>query len=289
MSGGIRARAQAGSAGGALGAAIVGALLASAAPAGIPPEVPVPSAVRLLVGGERPEAAGAIYAFLREAAPPAWAGPGYDALKDRVLMRLAAMPDPFPGMATELAAVVGDREADPIGRVYAAQYLVPVYERFAAAPGWRDSPEAAAVRATLYEAAADPDPRLQGTALLHLADAVESRAGFDRARIAGLALERLADEDAPALVRSAALHVGAALGLADALPAARAQAARMQPVHVRLAAIHALGILGDADDTAPLRQWLDHPRHREVHAAVAAALRRIEARLAILETKEQEI
>ncbi|MBU4459501.1 MAG: hypothetical protein KJ579_02945 [Verrucomicrobia bacterium] len=234
----------------------------------------LPPAVRELIGQGRLTDLAAIRAFLCSAPPDESLAPDMASAKDQVLKRLTELPEPPPGMLASLCGVLDDPSAEPIGRIYTAQYISLLYPRYAAL---KRTDELRRAGECLHAALGARDPVLVGTALLQLGELCGAYAELDPDRIAAGALVILRDAESkpPALV--SAMQVCAKLRVASSLPLARHWLASNRSFPERASALRLLGEVGERAD---LDAFLAQRGKRDPLAiARQAAARRIEERL----------
>ncbi len=178
--------------------------------------------------------------------------PGEATLKNDLLNVLRRQDQPVQGLAATLRAIYENPAQSLTMRDYALQHLTALGED----------------PATLWQATAERDSSLAGTALLALA-----RAGEDPARLTALALRIASDTTACEQARLPALRVCAQFGCPEAAPLARELLHARAGFSLKLAAIATLGELGDADDIPVLRELqASGPRWFQPATARALAL-----------------
>ena len=148
----------------------------------------------------------------------------------------------LPDLVPRLCAMYRDKTQDRTWRDYCIQFLGQ------ACPAASEADRALAL-ATIHEAAAIHTLPTAGTALIALSNNL-SAPGIDPDRLAQLAVALAADPDASPGARMTAFAVCARLRVPEALPHARSAAAgtTAESVTVRMAAIAAIGTLGDHTD-----------------------------------------
>ncbi|MDZ4199934.1 MAG: hypothetical protein U1E27_11710, partial [Kiritimatiellia bacterium] len=235
--------------------------------------VSYPLAVRELLDKKQWAPIEPLAEFLRRTPSGEESGEDLSGVKDAVLMRISEGSVPRPGWLRALCEIIEDPAADPVGRVYCAQYVSLLYPVFARTPAV--SEEAKRARATLREALNSPDDYLSGTALLQLATLVEHHPELDRARVETEALDMLRQQRRGAPARVAALQVCARLRVVEALPLIRSLLVTAENAAESASAFHALGILGEPGDIDLLRTLPNRPI---LPQARDAALRSLERR-----------
>lgn len=196
--------------------------------------------------------------------------------KDRLLTRLAAGNTNPPGLLCSLCGVMEDTEADPIARVYIAQYLSLLIPR--ASPKGGEMPaEATEAVASLHRMATSPEPLLSATALLQLGELCRQDSRLDASRVKQIALACLNNPDAAPAPTISALQVCALLSVEEALPIAWARLAARRTAGEQTSAYRAIGALGGLADLERLKTLVNHsfPDARE------QAVRQLESRLNI--------
>lgn len=191
-----------------------------------------------------------------------------NALKNDVANLLRAQvrfPDVLPW---RLAAMWRDPLHDEVWRDYCIQHAGAAWPRIANKAA-RDE-----VRAVLWEAAADPAAPGSGTALIALRNLADSGAEA-RVKVAARAAASAESGAAPEGVRVTSLQIAAELGAPGAAALARPILSdRSQPVHLRMSAVAALGMTGDASDLPALKALAETSDPR-LRAAASSALRRL--------------
>jgi hypothetical protein len=170
-------------------------------------------------------------------------------LKNDVMKLLGRQPAPDPDLAATLVAIFRDRAQDPVIRDYAIQHL---------GAGYAAVPDATRqdVRDALWEAAAETESHIGGTALIALESARAADRSVETADLSRRLVTTLADPRASPAARIAALGVSAMVPAPTALPSIRSLLSQPQEEPLLLAALHALGKLGDgAEDRALLARY----------------------------------
>lgn len=253
-----------------LGLGAGAAVAQSRASAAKPAESLAPPAVCELIGQGRVTDLDAVLAFLRNAPPTL----SLDLAKDQVLKRLTELPELPPGMLASLCGIVDDPNAEPLGRIYTAQYISLLYPRYAAL---HRGDELRRAGESLHRALGARDPVLVGTALLQLGELCGAHAELDPDRIAAAALAILGDAESKPPVLVSAMQVCAKLRVESALPLARNWLASNRSFPERASALRLLGEVGERSDMDAL--LTQSGRKDPLAAARHAAVRRIEQRL----------
>jgi hypothetical protein len=163
-------------------------------------------------------------------------------LKNNLLDALCAINPPPAGLGDVLAQIYRNRQQDDVVRDYAVQHMTAYYEQTTTQP---DNAKAQQnIEKALWEAVAETDDSIGGTALLALKRLSQEYPGFDQQKIASTALQMAGDESAGELSHITSLQVCAQLGVADALPLALQAAQTGETISVKLSAIGVLGSLG---------------------------------------------
>ena len=220
-------------------------------------------------------------------------------LRNEILDKLAAQRAVPVGMPDLLAGIYQDRHQDVVMRDYAVQHIPPIYGKLSA-------PDRATLQTTLWEATSETDGTIAGTSLLALlavtaaapdgsprlasAETVSSvspsgdSSGFtteiDRGRLAETVLRLASDKHCGELSQLTALSVCGRLKIAASLPVVTDVARRGSDVTLRLAAIAALGDLGEAT-TVGLLEELSQGSETRLRVAAKAALGRLKKRVGI--------
>jgi hypothetical protein len=183
---------------------------------------------------------------------------------------LRQQKNPPADLPEVLQRIYSDPDTDILIRGYAVQHIGHLLI---------DQPYQARTGDMLWEAAAMATEPFAGMALIAL-DRLHRKIGFDDERLHAAALRIATAPDAVPAARMCALDVCARRTVAEALPHARELAGSEHPLSVRLAAIHALGLLGQAADREQLIHWsLDEGTHHQ--AAAVQALKKLEQRLVL--------
>lgn len=182
-------------------------------------------------------------------------------LSEILFQNLRLQQDPLPDLPGVLQAIYRDTGTDIIIRGYAVQHI----------GSWQlEHPHDPEVEAMLWEAATMDAEPFAGMALIAIDQLVDAGQPIDDQHLDTLSLRIAANPAAHGAARMCALDVCARSGTRQALPAARQLSAPATPLYLRLAAIHAIGLLGDSADAALLTQWSqDEGSHHQIAATKA--------------------
>ena len=215
----------------------------------------------------------ALYAFLLQPDPSDHEQSG-QVLKNHLLDRLCELDPLSTGLAEVLTGMYHDKNQDIVLRDYAVQHLAAYYEQLEITRQ-NDPQVQQTVQGVFWEALAETDSSIAGTALLALTRLSEGRSEFDQNRIRAAALQLAGAGQAGELTRSTALQVSARLGTKEALPVLMQVAADGGTLPLRISAIGALGTLGAPEAVSLLNTFLAGPEAR-LKLPARQALRQIE-------------
>lgn len=180
--------------------------------------------------------------YLRSPLPPINFHAGEFVVRNDIMAHLVQQQQGLDKLSQILSGLALDPAQNSVMRAYAVQHLFLLYE----------NPSSTALRSgirqALFSALADTSSTTAGTALLALdrLAALDASVTVDDLKAASVKL--LLDPDVSPDSRSAACEIAARHNAPEALPALR-EAARSAPIlSLRLAAINALGRLGDSSD-----------------------------------------
>ena len=223
----------------------------------------------------------AVYAFLRQKS-------GLDngqleqVVKNRLMDVLCALNPPPPGLLDLLTQIHHDPDQNGVLRDYAVQHVAAFYQQMEIATDVDPQDKStglAAARKILWDALAETDSSIAGTALLGLTRlSKESPAAFDPRQIGGVAEQMAGPATLGELTRITAIQVCAQLNVQDALPVIQAAVQNGQTMTVRISAIGALGRLGGAEAIPLLNSVLQGTEER-LKLPAQHALNQIENRL----------
>jgi HEAT repeat protein len=176
-------------------------------------------------------------------------------------------------MGELLAAIHQDHSQHPVLRDYALQHLAALFETLETreiSHGMRIE-----IQHLLWTALRETDSSIAGTALLALARLSEGRAEeFNRTQINRTALRLASDSSAGELARISAFQVCGRLHVNEAMPVLLEVAQMGETVALRVAAISALGSVGDSSAISALQTVATSPVQR-LAAPAQVALNRI--------------
>jgi hypothetical protein len=197
-------------------------------------------------------------------------------IKNRLMDVLCAMDPALPDLGEALREIYQDAQQNEVIRDYAVQHLATYYQL---ADGQITPTEEQNIRQTLWEALAETQTSIAGTALLALNRLSGEFPGFDQSLLATQAVSLAADSTAGELTHVSALQVCARMSLANALPVAVQAANSGETVAVKMSAINVIGQDGGAQQIALLKQFLTMNDGR-LQMVAQTALQKIESRLA---------
>jgi hypothetical protein len=216
-----------------------------------------------------------IQAFLAYLAVPAASVPADRSrenwLRNEMMDKLVETPALPSGLVQVLVSIYQDPAQDVVMRDYAVQHMGPVYARAGA-------PEQAVLQTALWQAAEETASSVAGTALLVLSDLAPDYREFERGKLEKVALRLAGDDHCGELSRITALQVCGRLGLKEASPVMLQLARTAGSVPLQIAAIAALGDVGNEEARACLRQLAQQPEPR-LEPALETALRKLNERL----------
>jgi len=237
-------------------------------------------AVRALSAGLTAAELAPVMEFLRERHAEDETQVGH-VLKNDLMDALVAQQTPQASLAELFTGIYQNPDQNTVIRDYAIQHLSTLSERLGESPaGWGTDQVAAQrrqIRDALWEAAADSQSSIAGTALIGLTRLSESDADVDRGRLGQSALKLAGSEATQSAARITALQVCARLQVTQALPLLAQVAENGTDVPLRLSAIGALGLMGGRVEAGLLRRISEAGDERLAPVA-AVALRRIQER-----------
>jgi len=194
-------------------------------------------------------------------------------LRNVLMDKLAESPALPAGLVGMLVAIYQDPAQDIVMRDYAVQHLTPVYAQASAE-------EKVAVQQTLWAAVAETDSSIAGTALLALRDLGEAHPEFEPTKLGAAALKLAEDDRSGELSRITAVQLCGRMGIHQVAPILRQLAQTSDNIPLQIAAIAALGDVGDAAERDYLRQLANQPEPR-LRLALETALKKLNRRLGI--------
>jgi hypothetical protein len=187
------------------------------------------------------------------------------AFKNEVATALLRQQPQLEQLPWHLMRMYADEQQGEVWRDYCIQHLGTLYNR-------ADSPTRRVIADLFWKATEQKDGTIAGTTLLALEDNVH-KADIPRERLAARALVIAQDETFGPEPRATALQVCVLLNERRALIPARHIARTQSPTILRISAIGALGLLGDAEDLAILQPLTRDEDMRLRQAAIAAVKR----------------
>ena len=214
------------------------------------------------------------YAYLRSPSPTGAENRDQENwLRNEMMDKLAETPTLPAGLAGVLVAIYRDPAQDLVMRDYAVQHVTPVYARASAE-------EKATLQQILWSAVAETDSSIAGTALLALRDLATDHREIQANKLGEAALKLAVDDHCGELSRITALQVCGRLGLNQAAPLLLQLARNPGSVSMQIAAIAALGDVGNQEARNYLRQLAIHSESRLL-PALETALKKLNGRLGI--------
>lgn len=177
------------------------------------------------------------------------------------------------GLAGVLVSIYQDPAQDIVMRDYAIQHMNPAYER-------ASSDEKAILQQTLWQAVEQTESSIAGTALLALRDLAQDHSEFDPNKLGEVALKLAGDDRTGELSRITALQICGRMGINQAAPLMLQLAQKTGSVPLKIAAIAALGDVGNDEARHYLRQLAVKSEPRLL-PALETALKKMNGRLGI--------
>ncbi len=188
-------------------------------------------------------------------------------LRNEMLDAMVQQPTVPDNLADLLLTIYQNRNQDAVMRDYSLQHMVPAYQHVS-------DQERASFRKILWEALAETDTSIAGTALLALMDISQLDPAIDKARIASVAASLTADDGCCELARITAVQVCGRLKVERAALDVMRLAEKATDTPLRLAATAALADYGSPSAFNLLVKLEQSEDPRQV-LAVQSALRRI--------------
>jgi len=237
------------------------------------------NSARTAVTNLAPAEVEALRAFLLKRSPLDETQEGH-VLKNALLDSVCELRSPPSELVDAIIQVYHDQSQDEVIRDYAVQHMAALHEQIddnSSSENNNRQGELAKLRSVLWEAVGETDGSIAGTAILGLSHLSERSGDFNTDKIAETALRLATKEGVSELTRITALQVCASLGAAQALPVVTELAQRGETMPIRISAIGALGLLGEAGSKPFLNSLVesDEVRFRE---PALQALRRITQR-----------
>lgn len=203
----------------------------------------------------------------------------YNSLKNEVLDQLVRQRPMKSGLGSLIVRMYRDHQFDSMWRDYCVQHFAVYYEaRWPGGSPPAGDGEARMIRDALGEAVRETDSTIAGSALIGMERLSRRYPEMDRAVVANLALSLALSDASPAATRTTALQLCGVMQQREALPVARRMALGATPLTLQLAAVSALGELGDATDAVLLRQLASSNSYVYIRTAASSALQRLSSR-----------
>ena len=191
-------------------------------------------------------------------------------LRNELMDKLTAQAALPRDLVQVLVAIYQDPAQDVVSRDYAVQHMRPAYVQ--AGPEDR-----VVLQQALWNAVAETDSSIAGTALLALQDLTRDYQEIEPDRLGEAALSLAGDERCGELSRITAVQVCGRLGLQQAGPLLLQLAQNAASVPLQIASIAALGDVGDETARSYLQERAGQADPR-LRPAVQAALNKINKR-----------
>jgi hypothetical protein len=192
-------------------------------------------------------------------------------LRNVMMDKLAEQPNAPTNFARVLVSIFQDKEQDVVMRDYAVQHMTPIYERTTAE-------EKTLLRQTLWQAVEETGSSIAGTALLALGDLAQDQPEIEKNKLAEAALKMAGDQQCGELSRVTAVQVCGRMGMSEAAPVALELAQNAGSIPLQIAAIAALGDMGDQQARAYLQQ-INADSEPRLKPAIETALKKMNKRL----------
>jgi HEAT repeats len=213
-----------------------------------------------------------LYAYLAApATSPAGDRPRENWLRNEMMDKLVEAPVLPAGLVRLLVSIYQDPAQDVVMRDYAVQHMAPVYARASAE-------EQVLLQNALWQSVAETGSSIAGTGLLALSDLAPDHREFEPGKVGEVALKLAGDDRSGELSRITALQICGRLGLKEAAPLMLQVARTAGSIPLQIAAIAALGDVGNEEARAYLRQLAVQPEPRLL-PALGTALRKLNERL----------
>ncbi len=223
----------------------------------------------------RPEVE-ALFGFLLEKHPEDDTQRGH-ILKSDLMDALCVQPNLQPDLTKVLAELYHDHDQNVVIRDYAVQHLALLDERLTEALAWSSSQietQRQLIETLLWEASAETDSSIGGTALLALMRSLNPNDQPSQERLGTTALRRANDPAISPLARVTAIQVCAQIQVHAALPHLSRTAAQDPNLTIRISAIGALGQIGNANTIEVLKK-IAREQNPRLDPAVTLALARL--------------
>lgn len=191
------------------------------------------------------------------------------------LLRQKVLP---AGIGEQLVKMYRDRNHDVIWRGYCVQFFGDYYDKaWPAGADTNPDPLRKQFEAAYWEALAETDSQIAGTALIGIELLSRKHPELDRTKIGRKALDLATDQKMNANTRLTAIQVCAVMGLKEVLQTARIEAQAGENTILRVAAISAIGQVGSPED-ADLLQGIAASSDQYPAKAAAKALEHLRRR-----------
>jgi HEAT repeat protein len=223
----------------------------------------------------RPEVE-ALFGFLLEKHPEDDTQRGH-VLKSDLMDALCAQSNLQPDLTKVLAELYHDLDQNVVIRDYAVQHLALLDERLTEGVSWSSSEietQGQLIERLLWEASAESDSSIGGTALLALMRSLKTNDQLAQERLASTALRLANDRAISPLARISAIQVCGQIQVHAALPHLCRTAEQDSNFTVRISAIGALGQIGNANTVEVLKK-IAREQNPRLDAAVTVALARL--------------
>ncbi len=177
------------------------------------------------------------------------------------------------GLSQVLVKIYQDPAQDIVMRDYAVQHITPVYARASVE-------EKTALQQVLWQAVEETDSSIAGTALLALSDLAPEHSELDQKKLNEAALKMAGDERCGELSRITALQLCGRMGIAESAPLLLQVAQKAKSVPLQIAAIAALGDVGN-DEAQNFLKHLDAQPESRLGPALETALKKLNQRRGI--------
>ncbi len=192
-----------------------------------------------------------------------------------VLLRQENLPE---GIGIRLVKMFSDSEHSDVWRDYCIQYLAPYYQRkWPAGKQLSDDPERKTIEQAYWDATAQADRSFAGTALIGLDILSRTFTNIPRNKVEESAVRIATDDSAAEPARITALVMASSMGRREVLPEARILAQIGETTTLRMAAIAALGKIGDKSDIELVRSLIQS-RKKRIQRTAESALEKLSAR-----------
>ena len=202
----------------------------------------------------------------------------WDALKNDALEALFAQPTWPPDLLDRLREMHANKAMDSVWRDYCFQHIGKYAEEVSPRNTQAAATRRQEVLGILQQTVAQDFGSDAGRALLAL-EQIAIRGAIDRRYVADNAARIAASTNYAAAARLSGLQTAARLGATNVLPVARSCCSSAQSTPMQLAAIAALGYLGDTNDLVTLAAVQADPSKQILHSAAMIAEKRIQDRL----------